>query len=176
MRKNTVPVSGMHCKACEVLLEKTIRGIDGVEKVSASQSKGTVEVSYDETKAPDWSAVESAIVENGYSVSKKETLPWFQTDASEYETVVVSAIAIGAIYYLAKFFGFSFGGVGTLSAPTLSVAFLVGLTAGVSSCMALVGGLVLGVSAKWNETHSGENGWSRFKPHVLFNLGRVIGF
>ena len=68
MRKNTVPVSGMHCKACEVLLEKTIRGIDGVEKVSASQSKGAVEVSYDETKAPDWNAVESAIVENGYSV------------------------------------------------------------------------------------------------------------
>lgn len=42
--------------------------------------------------------------------------------------------------------------------------------------MALVGGLVLGVSAKWNETHANENGWSRFKPHLLFNLGRVVGF
>lgn len=175
MRKNTIPVSGMHCKACEVLLEKTIRNLDGVEKVSASQSKGAVEVSYEGT-VPDWNAVESVITENGYSIGNKKDLPWFQTDASEYETVFVSAIAIGALYYLAKFFGFSFGGVGTLSTPTLSVAFLIGLTAGVSSCMALVGGLVLGISAKWNAKHANEGGWSRFQPHVLFNLGRVLGF
>lgn len=175
MRKNTIPVSGMHCKACEVLLEKTIRNLDGVEKVSASQSKGSVEVSYDK-EIPNWKAVESIITENGYSLGNKKDLPWIQTDPSEYETLVVSAFVLGTLYYLSKFFGFGFGGVGDISAPTVSVAFLIGLTAGVSSCMALVGGLVLGISAKWNENHANQGGWSRFKPHVLFNLGRVLGF
>lgn len=42
--------------------------------------------------------------------------------------------------------------------------------------MALVGGLVLGISAKWNAEHKNENGWPRFKPHVFFNIGRVFGF
>lgn len=54
---------------------------------------------------------------------------------------------------LAKMNGFSFGAFGDISSPTFGVAFLVGLTAGVSSCMALIGGLVLAVSAKWNEEH-----------------------
>lgn len=53
---------------------------------------------------------------------------------------------------------------------------MVGLTAGVSSCMALVGGLVLGISAKWNQSHANGSRWSRFEPHAYFNLGRVFGF
>lgn len=175
MRKNTIPVSGMHCKACEVLLEKSISKLEGVKNVSASQSKGAVEIEYG-TNVPDWKAVESIVIENGYSLENKKNLPWFQSDASEYEFVFVSAFAIFALYYLAGHFGFSFGEIGNLSAPTLSVAFLIGLTAGVSSCMALVGGLVLGISAKWNAEHADQGGWARFKPHILFNLGRVLGF
>lgn len=98
----------MHCKACEILLEKTVSKIDGVKSVSASQSKGSVEVSYDDVKTPDWKAVESIVIENGYSLGNKKDLPWFQTDASEYEFVFVSAFAIFALYYLSGHFGFSF--------------------------------------------------------------------
>ena len=42
--------------------------------------------------------------------------------------------------------------------------------------MALVGGLVLGVSAKWNEEHLKASKWHRFEPHLYFNIGRVLGF
>lgn len=107
MRKNTIPVTGMHCKACEVLLEKTISKLDGVKKVSASQSKSAVDVEYEET-VPDWKAVESVIVENGYSVGEAKALPWLASDASEYEFVFVSAFAVFALAYLANHFGFSF--------------------------------------------------------------------
>lgn len=66
--------------------------------------------------------------------------------------------------------------MGGVSSPTLSVALLVGLTAGVSSCMALIGGLILGISAKWNKDHADASAWYRFAPHLYFHLGRVIGF
>jgi sulfite exporter TauE/SafE len=50
-------------------------------------------------------------------------------------------------------------------------AFTVGLIASVSSCMAVVGGIVLSMSA--NYTKSGEN---NFKPQLLFHIGRLVSF
>jgi sulfite exporter TauE/SafE len=63
-----------------------------------------------------------------------------------------------------------------MTSPTLGVAFIVGLTAGISSCMALVGGLILAVSAEWNEEHLKASKWHRFEPHLYFNIGRIAGF
>ncbi len=49
----------------------------------------------------------------------------------------------------------------------------VGLTAGISTCMAVVGGLVLGVSARHAEKHPEASVRQRFRPHLFFNLGRI---
>jgi sulfite exporter TauE/SafE len=51
-----------------------------------------------------------------------------------------------------------------------STSFLIGLIASVSSCMAVVGGLVLSMSA--NFAKSGD----RVRPQVLFHLGRLVSF
>ena len=52
---------------------------------------------------------------------------------------------------------------------------VLGLTAGVSTCMALVGGLVLAVSA--NREEAGRtSGFARWRPHLAFHAGRVGGF
>jgi sulfite exporter TauE/SafE len=56
------------------------------------------------------------------------------------------------------------------------VVFLVGLVAGVSTCMALVGGLVLGLSARHAELHPEATIKQKFRPHIFFNLGRIGGF
>lgn len=58
--------------------------------------------------------------------------------------------------------------MGDISSPSLTMALLVGLTAGVSSCMALVGGLVLGVSAQWSQQNITVSRWNKFEPHVYF--------
>lgn len=63
-----------------------------------------------------------------------------------------------------------------MNSPSLGISFLIGLTAGVSSCMALIGGLILGISAKWNQEHSESSAFSRFAPHLYFHLGRILGF
>lgn len=56
------------------------------------------------------------------------------------------------------------------------VVFLLGLTAGISTCMALIGGLVLGVSTRFAEKHPHLSGKSKFIPHLYFNLGRISFF
>jgi sulfite exporter TauE/SafE/copper chaperone CopZ len=165
----------MHCKSCELLLERSIQQIKGVEKVHADQSKGTVTISYADV-IPNEKTIESIIKENGYKLGKEAKLPWFHTEIDTYiETILIVAVLF-MLYIFVKMSGFSFGSFGDFSSPSLGVAFLVGLTAGVSSCMAMVGGLILSVSAKWNEEHMRASKWHRFQPHLYFNIGRITGF
>jgi len=53
---------------------------------------------------------------------------------------------------------------------------VLGVAAGLSTCMALVGGLVLAVSARHAERHPQATVGQRLRPHLAFNLGRVVGF
>jgi len=39
MEKIIIPVSGMHCTSCEILLEKSIKKLPNIEKVKASEKK-----------------------------------------------------------------------------------------------------------------------------------------
>lgn len=58
---------------------------------------------------------------------------------------------------------------------TLGISFLVGLVASVSSCLAVVGGVIIAFSEKYR---SGEKDFfSRtVKPNFLFHIGRLITF
>lgn len=80
------------------------------------------------------------------------------------------------LYKFVQMSGFSFGSLGDMSSPSFGIALLVGLTAGISSCMAMVGGLILAFSAEWNESHAKASKWHRFEPHLYFHLGRIVGF
>ena len=49
--------------------------------------------------------------------------------------------------------------------------------AGVSSCAALVGGIVLSMSRQWAAAYADRgSSLQRSEPHLLFNTGRLIGF
>ncbi len=65
---------------------------------------------------------------------------------------------------------------GSRNAAGLGAVFLIGLTAAFSTCMALVGGLLVSVSAKWYETYNPKNRWDKFRPLLQFNVGRLIGY
>jgi sulfite exporter TauE/SafE len=57
-------------------------------------------------------------------------------------------------------------------------AFLLfGVLAGLSSCAALVGGLLLSLSKQWSETYiASDSTWQRMKPFTMFNIGRIVSF
>lgn len=59
---------------------------------------------------------------------------------------------------------------------TLFTILLIGFAASVSTCMALVGGLVLAISARYAEKHPEKSIKQKFTPHLYFNAGRIIGF
>ncbi|MDD4318869.1 MAG: sulfite exporter TauE/SafE family protein [Candidatus Peribacteraceae bacterium] len=71
-------------------------------------------------------------------------------------------------------------GIGAPLAPDGAVGFgaiaFIGLASAASSCMALVGGLLLSLAAAWRETHESEAPWKRFLPLASFNVGRLAGY
>lgn len=88
----------------------------------------------------------------------------------------VTMIVLTAAYQAAKYFGaFSFSAVteGTLGVGAI---FFIGLTASVSSCLAMVGGLLLSVSASWDKAHPKATRWEKFEPQIYFNIGRIVGY
>lgn len=64
----------------------------------------------------------------------------------------------------------------TESAVGLGTVFLIGITASASSCLAMVGGLLLSMSANWSEAHPRMSAYKKFAPLLQFNLGRIVGY
>lgn len=86
----------------------------------------------------------------------------------EFGVAVPAAISCVALFVLMRSLGV--GGLASGNASTYGTAFVVGVAASLSTCAALVGGLVLSISATF--ARSGH----RAKPQALFHAGRVASF
>lgn len=174
MAHTTLFVANTHCASCETRIESRISQIPGVERVDVDSGSGRVDVWFAGT-IPDSAAYIRAIEELGYTMGRKEKLPWFSRSLQDYTRLFV-AIGIVAILYVVG----TFLDVEALSLfvekTSISMALFLGLIAGISTCSATVGGLVLALSARHAELHPEATGMQRFRPHLFFNLGRLLGF
>lgn len=175
MNKQTICIKGMHCHSCELLVESELLKLPHVEKARVSQAKGTAEITY--SGSLDEKAVENAVQKAGYSVGISEQQPWVSRNPADYVQVVVLTLIIGILALVASDTGITkVLEAGSSNLASFPVVFLIGLTAGVSTCAALVGGLVLGVSARYAEQHPNASSVEKFRPHIFFNIGRVVSF
>lgn len=62
------------------------------------------------------------------------------------------------------------------AAAGFGAVFLIGLVAAFSSCTAVLGGLIVATSTAAAERHPNASFGVKFRPHLLFNAGRIVGF
>ena len=100
------------------------------------------------------------------------------TDTSRSSVTQIGGMLILVVagYELLSRFDLFSSSVATDTAVGLGTVFLIGLTASFSSCLAMVGGLLLSVSAQWSEMHPAESRMRKFAPLLQFNIGRVAGY
>ena len=84
--------------------------------------------------------------------------------------------AVIALYVILQRFGFASLAPSAEGAAGLGTIVVIGLVAATSSCLAVVGGLLLTVSAKYAEAFHPTNRWEKFRPLLLFNIGRLGGY
>jgi sulfite exporter TauE/SafE/copper chaperone CopZ len=174
----TVPVAGMTCRSCEVRIERQVGRLPGVERVSASSTHGRVEI---ESSAPiPQAAIAAAIQKAGYEIG---TTPWLERDPSVWITAAAGVALIAGLALVAQATGIAelANRTGDLAQGGLLVAMLLGLAAGVSTCMALVGGLVLALSASYQARRARaglpEQGRAaQMRPALVFMGGRIVGY
>lgn len=174
MNKIVVDIKGMHCKSCEFLVEGELKKIYNIKSVSVNNNKGTAEIQYEGTLNDR--EIEKAISCAGYCLGREDK-PLFSKNIKDYRDLGIAAFLVMSLFLVARGLGiFNLNFANSNNFNSLPVVFLIGITAGVSTCMALVGGLVLGASARFAEKHPTATAAQKFKPHLFFNLGRIISF
>lgn len=174
-KKHLYFVEGMHCSSCELLIEKKLLRIKGVKSVEANAGKGEVLVEYI-GKRPK--------TETLNSIFRKENYVFFDqpiergNNVKENNFFKIFAISILLIFGFLSLnkLGLS-GWINVSSKSSLPAFFVLGVIAGVSSCAALVGGLILSVSKQWLEIYSHNKSIiTKLQPHLIFHTGRIISY
>jgi sulfite exporter TauE/SafE/copper chaperone CopZ len=174
--KINIPISGMHCRSCEILVEENLSEIPEVQRSVVNYKKGVAEIHYGDQK-PNIHELENAIRSAGYSIGESGKKAFISNNPEDYKDLGIAVLFLVGIYIIAKNLGFNGINLASGSNPSgLGVVFLVGITAGLSTCMALVGGLILGISARHSEMHPEATPMQKFRPHLFFNLGRIGGY
>ncbi|MCL5407622.1 MAG: sulfite exporter TauE/SafE family protein [Patescibacteria group bacterium] len=174
MGKTIVPVKGMHCRSCELLIEGKLKEIPGIKGIAVSYKKKQAEFFLNDPATMN--KVADAIYEAGYEIGREEK-SWISKNPTEYKDLGIALVILAILYLVAKKFNLTNLNFGNTNNPSsLIVVLLVGLTAGVSTCMALVGGLILGISARHSEKHPEASAFQKFRPHLFFNLGRILSY
>ncbi len=169
MKTYTFHVAGMHCKACVVLIESELDEIPEIAKVRVSLADFSVAVTGEfGDKAPEHIAqdLSVALTPHGYTLSVQKgrhVVSW-----SDFKTAVPIAGGFIALFIILQKVGIV--NLVTTSEVGYGTAFIIGLIASVSTCMAVVGGLVLSMSA--NFAKEGES----IRPQILFHVGRLVSF
>lgn len=184
-------VDGMHCPSCEILIEKELLKQDGVEFANASVSDGKVQLkiksSADEI---DLDKINKELENVGYKIHQNKSrgidLPFITIQKGQlqintrkiWDVIKIFLIVFNLLLLLYIFNLLDFGRFVSIDSNSSFFGFILfGLIAGISSCAALIGGLLLSLTKNWNEIYKkSDSRLEKSTPHVLFHIGRFISF
>lgn len=179
--KKDIYIQGMHCVSCELLIKKSSENIDGVKVQSISANTGTMVVEMmDENALPE---IHQCICDAGYKVvDEPPHLHRFNLDRLLISVGIVGVLAfivykLDIVQYLP-----SMG-----DKLSLGVALLMWIIASVSTCLAIVGSIVIGFS-EYGDTqvwikhhiktqlafHAWRIGWFFALGWLLWLIGQAI--
>ncbi len=170
MNKHVFHVSGTHCASCKIYIEDVLGELAFVRNVRVDLKKETVEIEMDGVRGTEAlvQILTDKIKSSGYALSLEKTIQEKQPDGVIWKAVPIG-LAFLALFFLLQKSGILNLGIGGRTTPITS--FLIGLIASVSSCLAIVGGLVLSLSAKVS-----QDAVSDTKTFLLFHTGRLVSF
>ena len=99
----------------------------------------------------------------------KNFTPDYVEIGNAFFVVIGIFFLLGHFDLLPKQFGLS-------NTMSYGLVFVIGLVASVSSCIAVTGGLLVAVAAKYNEATAKLTPMRRMKPLIYFNAGRVLSY
>ena len=183
-KEHIYKVDGTHCVSCEILIEKKLlEEVSNIKSVDVSSAKGQVVVAY-EGDRPNPNRLSKMFAKENYKFSDFVSQEPLAPLGDNKKNSPINSTLIGfniAIFIIIGFLILQKIGIADFlsisSGSSIATFFGFGVLAGISSCMALVGGLVLSMSKQWQGLYSEQDSVAkRFQPHIIFNAGRVISY
>ena len=181
LTKLNLKIQGLHCGNCELLVERKFKTVPGVQKISVSHVTGRAEIftTRADTRLGEFNKV---IQSDGYSAhiwegNKKPDAAANSTNGKpDYGQIASMFFFVLAAYVVLDQFNLIPEGPGIGKNMSYGFIFVIGLAAAFSSCLAVAGGLLLAIAAKYNAANPGLSGLMKLKPTLYFNAGRVVGY
>ena len=168
-QKYNFHIHGMHCHACVLTIESALEDLPNITHVKANLKHNSLEVTGNfGDKTPEQIAEELTVSlkTHEYIISVERQIK--EKKWSEFKVAIPVALGFAVLFVVLQKLGL----VNLVNAGnvTYGTAFVIGIIASLSTCMAVVGGLVLSMSA----TFAKEG--DRVKPQLMFHGGRIISF
>ncbi len=158
-------VEGMHCAACELLIEKKLSRVEGIKHIDAKLNEGKIYI--ESNRAITSEELSILVRQEGYKIVEKKEIVNRDNKKDLFLGFII-AVAFSGMFVL-----FQKAGVVNLASSsdqiTFPFIFLIGVIASLSTCMAVVGGLVLSLSTNYAKE-------DQIKPMIAFHISRIISF
>lgn len=169
----TFRIKGMHCPSCVLLVERKLKEIKGVKKADVSLKKERVKI---EGEIPAIIDLNKLFEKDGYDFFENSIDDPKRSSKKNIIQILFISSAIIGIFFLFNKLGFG-SLVNVKSQSSLPTFFAFGLLAGLTSCAALVGGIILSLSKQWLDLYGQtDSTYKKLQPHLMFNIGRLISY
>ncbi len=170
-KKTIVCVRGMHCPSCDILVASKFNEVENVKAVKPDHVSQKVEIEYEGEL--DHNKLNGKISEYGYEIVDEQELRDSQEPLSKR---IIEAVVLGMIVMTAYLIAGELNLLPASMMTTLNLgsAFLVGVVASLSTCMATTGALYLATIGKLHDSTSSLK--DRMIPAISFNLGRILTY
>lgn len=169
IQKYIFHIHGMHCNACVLLTESELQDLQNITSVKSNLKNHQVEIVGDFGDKTEEQIAEELTIplkSHGYTVSIEKQIK--ERDWSDFKVAIPIALGFVALFVVLQKMGIV--NLVSESNVTYGTVFIIGIIASLSTCMAVVGGLVLSMSA----TFAKEG--DKIKPQLMFHGGRIVSF
>lgn len=168
-QKYTFHVSGMHCHSCVLITESELNELPYITKAKTSLKNNSVEIIGDfgdKSQEQISNELSDVLKKQGYTLSVEKQIK--TKNWKDFKIAIPIAIIFAIIFIVLQKVGL----VNIIGSNDVNygTAFIIGIVASLSSCMAVVGGLILSMSA----TFAKEG--DKVKPQIMFHIGRIVSF
>jgi uncharacterized protein len=172
-------VGGMHCVNCGFLVEQRLSQLPRVQGVSVDYPAGHATVTH--SGDLDIADLQKAVVHDGYTLSVTDgtrvlAAGTAKNTARDYLEIAAAFAILAGVGLVLQQLDLLPRGISVSDTMSYGLAFVIGLVASVSSCVAVTGGLLVAVAAKYNAANTNLTDLERLKPHLYFNGGRLVSY
>lgn len=162
----------MTCTSCEIIITDKLNEIKEIDRVLVSSKKKIAEISYRGNL--DVSSTIKKIRGLGYDASEEPIKNNFKPNKQQWFYAFLVLIGIYVVFRYLKWIGVMRLLEIDTSKVSFGIAFVVGIVASMSTCLAIVGAVVMSFASKYKTQGSFYK--ASVKPHLIFHVGRLATF